>query len=216
MDTTPQQRSNGVPVQLAEQQQGSEGEVTQLLRSWRRGEETAQEELFALVYDELRRMAGRYMQNERTGHTLPATALLHEAYLRMHRENSALGLAENRRHFFSIAARAMRRILVEHARYHAAARRPSSRDAEPLEEQMAVLDGESSLHEVLAIDKAMQRLKASDERMAQVVELRFFAGLEVSEVSEVLGLSESTVLRDWRVARLMLQGFIARDERPSD
>ena len=184
------------------------GEVTRLLRRWRLGEEKAKEQLFALIYDELRSLAGRYMTHERGGHTLPPTGLVHEAFLRMDHENSGLEIAENRRHFFSIAARAMRRILVEHARYHAAARRPSSRDAEPLDEPMLLINNETAIMEVLAIDQAMERLKSSDERLAAVVELRFFAGLEVTEVADVLELSESTVSRDWRVARLMLRGFL--------
>ncbi|MEO1366217.1 MAG: ECF-type sigma factor [Acidobacteriota bacterium] len=185
------------------------GEVTRLLQRWQFGEEAARDELVAVLYDQLRGLAGSYIRNERAGHTLPPTALVHEAFLRMDRENSGLDLAQNRRHFFSIAAQAMRRILVEHARYHAAARRPSSRDSEPLEEDMSVTPGEEQALEVLAVDKAMERLKASDERMATVVELRFFAGLEITEVAEVLEVSQSTVLRDWRVARLMLQSFLS-------
>ncbi|MEO1368746.1 MAG: ECF-type sigma factor [Acidobacteriota bacterium] len=189
------------------------GEVTRLLRRWRLGEARAQEDLFALIYRELRNLAAHYMANERGGHTLPPTALVHEAFLRMARENSALEIAENRRHLFSIAARAMRRILVEHARYHAAACRPSSRDAEVLDEPRLSTNNETSIMQVLAIDQAMERLKTSDERMATVVELRFFAGLEITEVAEVLELSESTVYRDWRVARLVLQGFLEAQDR---
>ncbi|MEO1084873.1 MAG: ECF-type sigma factor [Acidobacteriota bacterium] len=204
MQTTPDRSGEPGPEEEV-------GEVTRLLRRWRLGEPKAQEELFALIYDELRSIAGRYMEDERSSHTLPPTGLVHEAFLRMDRENSGLGLAENRRHFFSIAARAMRRILVEHARYHAAARRPSPRDAEPLEEPMLWVNSETSIVQVLAIDEAMERLKTTDERMATVVELRFFAGLEVAEVADVLELSESTVHRDWRVARVMLQGFLRNE-----
>ncbi|MEM8996271.1 MAG: ECF-type sigma factor [Acidobacteriota bacterium] len=209
MTAIPQQRPQ-TPERIPE---SGVGDVTRLLRRWRLGEVEAQDELFALIYDELRALARRYMANERAGHTLPPTALVHEAFLRMDRENSGLGLVENRRHFFGIAARAMRRILVEHARYHAAARRPSSRDSQALDEGMGIISGEASISEVLAIDKAMERLKNFDERMATVVELRFFAGLEVMEVAKVLGLSKSTVIRDWRVARLMLQGFLSAESR---
>ncbi|MEO1366802.1 MAG: ECF-type sigma factor [Acidobacteriota bacterium] len=209
MTATPQQ----LPQSSGRAPEVVTGEVTRLLRRWRLGEAGAQDELFAILYGELRAMAGRYMANERVGHTLPPTALVHEAFLRMDRENSALGLAENRRHFFSIAARAMRRILVEHARHHAAARRPSSRESEPLDEGIRVTPGGGAILEVLAIDGAMERLKKSNERMAAVVELRFFAGLEVTEVAEVLALSESTVSRDWRVARLMLQGYLSSEPR---
>ncbi|MCG8460922.1 MAG: ECF-type sigma factor [Holophagales bacterium] len=206
----------GHSVEAEARRVGVSGEVTRLIRRCRAGDEAAQEKLFEAVYDDLRRLAAAYMRDERDSHTLPPTGLVHEAYLRMERGDSAVSLAENRRHFFSIAARAMRRILVEHARFHAAARRPSSRDAEPLDEQSLLFDGESPLLEVLAVEGAMERLRAANERQAQVVELRYFAGLEESEVADVLGLSRATVSRDWRVARLMLRGFLepAEDRAP--
>ena len=185
------------------------GDVTRLLHRWRLGDDAAQEQLFAVVYGDLRRLAGKYMQGERTSHTLPPTGLVHEAFLRMESADSAIGQAENRRHFFSIAARAMRRILVEHARFHAAARRPSPREAETLGDELVVHDGKLSVAEILAIDEAMDRLKATHARQAQVVEMRYFAGLDESEVAELLGVSRRTVSRDWRVARLMLKGFLA-------
>lgn len=216
--------------QRPEVEMRSSGDVTRLIRAWRSGSDRAQEELFESVYDDLRRLAASYMRNERNGHTLPPTGLVHEAFLRMKRGDSSLGLAENRRHFFGIAARAMRRILVEHARHHAAARRPSSRDALPLHEQiheeiheeMSGAAEESRVHQVLAIDEALTRLRAASERQAQVVELRYFAGLEEREVAELLGVSRATVARDWRVARLLLKRFfepsrggVAFDSAPS-
>ena len=190
------------------------GEVTLLIRRWRGGDSDAHEALFEAVYGDLRRLAASYMRDERESHTLPPTGLVNEAFLRMQREESAFKLAENRRHFFSIAARAMRRILVEHARFHAAARRPSSRQSEPIDEELlgefgVVGEGEAPLLEILAIDQALERLRAANERQAQVVELRYFAGLEESETADILGVSRATVTRDWRIARMMLRTFIA-------
>ena len=191
------------------------GEVTRLIHQWRGGHAAAQDELFAAVYDDLRRLAASYMRDERAGHTLPPTGLVNEAFLRMEREQSALQVAENRRHFFTIAARAMRRILVEHARFHAAARRPSSRQGETLDElkvgSLAGGGAEPSPLEILTVDQAMGRLRSVNERQAQVVELRYFAGLEESETAELLGVSRATVTRDWRIARLLLRSFISSE-----
>jgi RNA polymerase sigma factor (TIGR02999 family) len=191
----------------------SSGDVTRLIREWRAGEVQAQNELFESVYDDLRQLAAAYLRNERAGHTLPPTGLVHEAFLRLQRDDSALGSAENRRHFFNIAAQAMRRILVEYARYHAAARRPSSRDAVPFEDDLLGSDDQAALHEILAVDEALDRLRAANERRAQVVELRYFAGLEESEVADLLKVSRATVTRDWRVARMMLRRFL--DSEPA-
>ena len=193
----------------------SAGEVTRLLGRWREGDEQVSEELFAIVYEDLRGLAAGYMRQERNNHTLPPTGLVHEAYLRMVRDRSGDGLGENRLHFFSIAAQAMRRILVEHARYHAAEKRPSSRNAVALDEDHE--DGsavQAPLLEILAVDKALESLRATHERPAQVVELRYFAGLEESETAEVLGVSRATVSRDWRLARLLLQRSL-RAEAPA-
>jgi len=183
----------------------SSGDVTRLIRRWRGGDSSAQYELFEAVYDDLKRLAEAFMRNERAGHTLPPTGLVHEAFLRMEREDSAVGTAENRSHFFGVAARAMRRILVEHARRHAAQRRPSSREALTLDRLEVADENQAKILEILAVDRAMDELRAVHERQAQVVELRYFAGLEESEVAEVLGVSRATVTRDWRVARLMLK-----------
>ena len=192
---------------------GSAGEVTRLLELWRDGDERVSEELFAIVYEDLRGLAAGYMRQERDNHTLPPTGLVHEVYLRMVRDRSGDALGVNRLHFFSIAAQAMRRILVEHARYHGAQKRPSSRDAVALDEDHE--DGtavQAPLLEILAVDKALESLRATHERPAQVVELRYFAGLEESEVAEVLGISRATVSRDWRLARLLLQRALRTEE----
>ena len=183
----------------------SSGDVTRLIRRWRGGDEHAQGELFEAVYDDLRRLAAAYMRDERASHTLPPTGLVHEVFLRMERQNSAVGSAENRGQFFGVAARAMRRILVEHARRHTAQRRPSSRDAVPLDGLEIPYDDQTAMLEVLAVDGALEELRAIHERQARVVELRYFAGLDEFEVAEVLGVSRATVTRDWRMARLMLK-----------
>lgn len=188
-------------------QQKADGEVTRLIGRWRGGDWEAREKLFFAVYDDLRRVAAGYMRDERASHTLAPTALVHEAFLRMEKEESAVGIAENRRHFFSIAARAMRRILVEHARYLAALRRPSSRDAFPLDDIVLGTGDEMKVLEVIAVDEAMDRLRATNARQAEVVELRFFAGLEESEVADILSMSRATVTRDWRVAKMLLKSF---------
>ena len=151
------------------------------------------------------------MRNERAGHTLPPTGLVNEVFLRLERSNASISQAENRRHFFAIAARAMRRILVENARYHAAACRPSARDAVPLEEANHLMAGESTVFEILAVDEALERLRAASERQAKVVELRYFAGLEEAEVAKILGISRATVTRDWRIARMMLRRFLSSE-----
>lgn len=190
------------------------GEVTRLIHRWRGGDASAQDALFASVYDDLRSLAASYMRRERAGHTLPPTGLVNEAFLRMDREQSAFQVAENRRHFFTIAARAMRRILVEHARFHAAARRPSSRDGQALDDFEFEADEASSPLEILTVDQAMDRLRDANERQAHVVELRYFAGLEEAEIAELLGVSRATVSRDWRVARLLLRSFISDDAGP--
>jgi RNA polymerase sigma factor (TIGR02999 family) len=192
------------------------GEVTRLLGRWRDGDEAVSAELFAIVYEDLRRLAAGFMRNERDGHTLPPTGLVHEAYLRMVRDASARGLAQNRLHFFSIAAQAMRRILVEHARHHAAEKRPSSRDALPLDEARAAEAAHAPLLEILAVDRALEDLRAIHERPARVVELRYFAGLEESEVADMLGVSRATVTRDWRLARLLLQRSLRDDHTLED
>lgn len=158
------------------------------------------DELFPLVYDELRRIAHRRMQGERSGHTLRTTALVHEAYLEL------VDLErvdwQNRRHFFALAARVMRNVLVDYAVKRNAEKRGGDRDRVPLEEW----DGatEVVLDDVLAVHQALERLEAIDERQVRVVECRFFAGLTIEETSEALGISTSTVGRDWRMARAWL------------
>ncbi len=173
--------------------------ITDLLLEIQQGNAGAYDALLPLVYDELRQMAARSMQRERDGHTLQPTALVHEAFLRLVDQRSAN--FEGRRHFFAVAATLMRRILVDHARRTQADKR-GYRMVVPLREGMDAAVEET--HEVIEIDGALQQLAALDPRQAQVVELRYFAGLSVEETAGVLGVSERTVKRDWAVARAFL------------
>ena len=184
------------------------GEVTLLLERWKDGEDTAEDLLIQLVYTELKQLASRFLRRERADHTLPPTGLVHEAYLRLVRSDLRAGLVENRVHFFAVAAQAMRRILVEHARRYQAQRRPSPHLRVPMEGAVERFRVAPQASEVLAIDEALDRLRAIHPRQAKVVELRYFAGLTEGEVAEALEVSRSSVARDWRLARLMLRRWV--------
>ena len=158
-----------------------------------------------LVYDELRRLAARFLRRERSDHTLPPTGLVHEAYMRLTRSDLQASVVENRAHFFAVAAQAMRRILVEHARSYQTERRASPHLRSSLEDRDDWARVEPVASEVLAVDEALVRLRATHPRPAQVAELRYFAGMTESEVAEALDISRSSVARDWRLARLMLR-----------
>lgn len=180
------------------------GEVTRILDRWAAGDEAAFEALLAKVYDELRQLAATYLRRERADHTLTPTGLVHEAYLRLVGTDLVGATVENRRHFFAVAARAMRRILVEHARRYQAARRASPKDRVALDAEALWAQVEAPPAEILALDQALDRLRQASPRQADVVELRYFGGLSESEAAEVLDVSRGTVARDWRVARLVL------------
>ena len=180
------------------------GEVTVMLDRWTAGDGAAMDELLALVYDELRRLAGRYLQKERTDHTLTPTGLVHEAYLRLVGSELQGATVQNRVHFFALAARAMRRILVEHARRYQTARRASPKDRVEMETDAGWLRIEPRATEILALDHALERLRTNNPRKADVVELRYFGGLSEGDIANVLGVSRGTVARDWRMARMLL------------
>lgn len=180
-------------------------EVTRLLRAWRDGDAAALEALAPLVYAELRRLAEARMRRERPDHTLQATALVHEAFLRL--TGSDAPAWEDRTHFFAVAARVMRRLLVDHARARGYAKRGGGVRRVSLDE--AVELSEEPGEDLLALDAALTRLAALDPRQHQVVELRFFGGLSVEETAEVLGVSAVTVKRDWRAARAWLYAELA-------
>lgn len=177
-----------------------EQDVTKMLEAWSEGDNAALEQLMPVVYDELHRMAKHYMQSQPSGHTLQTTALIHEAYLKL-----AEGREKrftNRAHFFAVAARAMRHILVDYARMRHRKKRVGATQIISLENAAIVSVERAS--EIVALDEALKNLAAEDERKASVVELRYFGGLSVEETSEVLKISPETVARDWRFAKTWL------------
>lgn len=185
----------------------SSARVTELLANWGRGDQHAREALIPLVYDELRRIARRYLRRERPDHTLQSAALVNEAYLRL-AHHEALQ-SQNRAHFFGVAAQVMRHILVDHARNRFAAKRGAalrlSVDPEIALPQKQELD-------LIRLDDALQRLAALDSRQGQIVELRFFGGLSIEETGVALGISPATVKREWATARAWLLREIKMDK----
>ena len=179
--------------------------VTQLLGAWRSGDENALEQLTPLVYNELRRLAGRYMQGERAGHTLQATAVVNEAFMRMVDMDVPW---QNRAHFFAIAARLMRRILVDHAKAHRREKRGGKFTDLTLDE--GLVEAGQPNPDMLNLDEALRKLEGFDERKAQVVELHYFGGLTYNEIAEALELSPATVDRDLRMAKAWLQNELSQ------
>jgi RNA polymerase sigma-70 factor (ECF subfamily) len=181
-------------------QVSSPGQVTDLLRAWNRGDQQALEQLIPLVEAELRRMARAYMARERREHTLQPTALVNEAFLRL--TDAQRIRWQDRAHFLGIAARLMRRVLVDHARVRGTGKRGGGAQKVSLDDAHA-LAPEPAV-DVLALDRALEGLAAVDARKARVIELRFFGGLSVEETAEVLHVSTDTVKRDWRMAKAWL------------
>jgi RNA polymerase sigma factor (TIGR02999 family) len=185
-------------------------QVTQILDAVERGDEGATDGLLSIVYDELRQIAARQMSRERPDHTLQATALVHEAFLRLGGDGVSW---ESRRHFFGAAGEAMRRILVDHARARGRERRGGGRarvELEPAEIAVSGRRNEKDL-DYVAIDEALRRMEGEDPRTAEVVKLRYFAGLGLDETARAMGLSERTVSRLWRTARAWLGAQITGD-----
>jgi len=183
--------------------------VTQLLVRWKQGDSSALDALLPLVYDELRKLARHYLASEKPGHTLQSTALVHEAYLRLSGQSPVA--MENRTHFFGIAARLMRQILVDNAR----ARRASKRDAGcivTLDQSANILENQTL--DLIALDDALTELARLDERQARIVDLRFFAGLSVEDTAQALDISPATVKRSWMAARLWFYRELNRGAEP--
>jgi len=175
-------------------------EITQLLEDWSNGNQAALDKLYPLVYDELRRMARRYMIRERKDHTLQTTALINEAYLRLVAQRHVHW--QNRAHFFAISAQIMRRILIDHARRHNYAKRGAGGQKISLDETAVLARNRAT--ELLLLDEALHSLEEIDPRRSRVVELRFFGGLDNNEIAAVLKISANTVTRDWNLARAWL------------
>ncbi|HEX4950703.1 MAG TPA: sigma-70 family RNA polymerase sigma factor [Blastocatellia bacterium] len=184
-------------------------EVTQLLRAWRAGDDSALEQLIPLVYAELRRIAHNYLRKERAGHSLQTAALVNEAYLRL---LDAQHISwQNRAHFFAISSTLMRRVLVDMARERQARKRGGSARQIVLDE--GLIAGAERTEDLVALDEALTALAAVDERKCKVVELRFFGGLSEAEMAEVLHVSPETVRRDWRLAKAWLLRFLSKDPK---
>jgi RNA polymerase sigma-70 factor, ECF subfamily len=175
----------------------SAAEVTQLLSDWNNGDREAFDRLMPLVYDELRRMARRYMARESPDHTLQTTALINEAYLKLVGQQEKHW--QNRAHFFGFAAQAMRHILVDHARAHRQVERGGGAPEVPLDEAMTISSERAA--ELVALDDALKDLARLDARKSQIVELRYFAGLSIEETGDLLNISPVTVRRDWALAK---------------
>jgi RNA polymerase sigma factor (TIGR02999 family) len=175
-------------------------EITQLLFSWNEGSAEARDQLIQLVYPELRRLARQYMGRENPQHTLQTSALINEAYLRLAKREIQW---QDRSHFYAVAAKAMRHILIDHARSHHYAKRGGGVRQVPLDEK--TITNNERAAELVALDDALTSLAAKDLRKSQIIELRFFGGLSVEETAEVMNISGITVMREWRAAKAWLQ-----------
>ncbi|MFL6211199.1 MAG: ECF-type sigma factor [Pyrinomonadaceae bacterium] len=183
-------------------------EITEKLRAWNANQrDDSADELLKLVYAELHTQAHRYLRKERGGHTLQTTALVHEAYLKLVEQKSVSW--ESRSHFFAVAAMMMRRILIDYARTKQRVRRGGVDSDLPLEHALTISSGETDF-DLLALDEALNRLGAKEAYLAKVVELRFFSGLDVVQTAQVLDVSESTVKRDWAMAKAWLHRELSR------
>jgi len=175
-------------------------EVTEILREWQSGDKGAPERLFPIVYDELRRRAAAYLARERQDHTLQPTALVHEAYLRMVDQTSPS--LQDRLHFYAIAARVMRHVLVDHARSRNSLKRGGA--AQRLSSDTLDLLSADTMGDLIQLDEALERLSELDARKAKVVDMRFFGGMKEAEIAAALDINEKTVRRDWQFAKLWL------------
>ena len=184
--------------------------VSELLVKWQDGDKSVLDALLPLVYDELRKLARHYLRSERPNHTLQGTALVHEAFIRL--AGQAPLRVENRAHFFGIAAGLMRQILVDHARGKGAAKRGANNLTLSLDE--AIDFPKQQKIDLVTLDDALNGLAAMDVQQARIVELRFFGGLSIEETADLMGVSSSTVKREWSTARLWLQRELSRHEAP--
>src|SRR6185369_11200298 len=181
--------------------------ITQMLHEWSSGKAEVMNELLPLIYDELHKRAAAYLRRERPNHTLQATALVHEAYLKLidQRDDSW----QDREHFFAIAAQAMRRILIDHAKNRHRRKRGGSNEDLPLEEALLAAADETNV-DLIALDEAMTKLAKLDPQQERIVELRYFGGLSLDEAASALGISRATAARDWQVAKAWLHREMTR------
>lgn len=184
-----------------------DGRLTHLLQAWQHGDAAAADELVPLVYAELRRIAAQRLRGERQGHTLQPTMLVHEAWMRLAEQRAGW---QSRGHFFAIAAQAMRRIVVDRARRRTAAKRGGSVHPVPIDDVAHLLPSPMPDERLLRLDAALDRLAALDARQARVVELRYFAGLSVTDTADALDVSPTTVKREWAAARAWLFAAVER------
>jgi RNA polymerase sigma factor (TIGR02999 family) len=180
--------------------------ITQILSELKNGEPDALNELLPLVYNELRQLANSYLRRERSNHTLQPTALVHEAFLRLVGQNEIQW--QNRAHFFGIAARLMREILIEYARMTNRKKRGGEFKTQIALDE-AVSFSQNHELDVIAVDEALKKLETLDKRQAQIVEMKFFAGLKIEEIAEVLSISPATVKREWATAKLLLNKILS-------
>jgi RNA polymerase sigma factor (TIGR02999 family) len=185
----------------------ADSDVSALLRAWSAGDRDALQALTPIVYEELHRLARHYMRRERAGHSLQATALVNEAYMRL--ADYTRMQWQDRAHFFAVSAQVMRRILVDHARRHNVKRGGGAQHV-PLEDRVVIAPGEDAETDLVALDEALIGLTRIDPRKAQIVEMRFFGGLTVEEIGEVLKVSTGTIKRDWRAAKAWLYQELTR------
>jgi RNA polymerase sigma factor (TIGR02999 family) len=183
-------------------------EVTELLKESAQGNRAALDQLLPLVYKELRGIADRYLRRERADHTLQATALVHEAYLRLIDQRNVEW--QNRAHFFGVAAQMMRRILVDHARAHQTAKRGSGGIKVSLDDVLEISD--EQMDSMLALDEALKALEQIDPQKSRIVELRFFGGLSIEETAAALGIGTATVIRQWRMAKAWLYNEVTGEQ----
>ena len=186
----------------------STNQIPEQLRDWRGVRDTeSTDALLSLVYAELHRQAHRYLSRERPGHTLQTTALVHEVFLKLNKQEKFK--FESQSHFFAIAAKLMRQILIDYARTKHRAKRGGTQDKVSLENALTMGVGETDF-DLLALDEALTRLAVKEEHLANIVELRFFSGLTVEDTADVLGISDATVKRDWQMAKAWLQRELTR------
>jgi RNA polymerase sigma factor (TIGR02999 family) len=177
--------------------------LTLLLNEWKQGDKDAFEKLMEYVYDDLKKRASRYMKHQRPGHSLQTTGLVHEAFIKLVDKNEIEW--QDRQHFFAIASKVMRRILIDYARQRTRVKRGGKNENLPFEETKHILPPENSRVDLLILDEALNSLASFDDRLARIVELKYFGGLTLDEIAELLNVSRTTVKRDWNIAKAWLK-----------